>query len=394
MSKLMVFAIFNILFLWGCTHRPLLVQESKVTTLPQQWQVRESVTLSGTCGGLREMAPGSFWSFCEGVQHAAHGELRIFNSQRELLVRKVVPSRDRLALAASLSPDSVAERFGDAILVGTQDGRLLVFSLEGQLRLNLSLAPFGWVKPLSCDSSGCLVMNERHREITLSKLSDDFELEKSWRVPAVLHQAFYTLVDGKHYLTTDLGKVYLLTSDLELVSQWDLQQKYIARPLISGDYIWAGTHQGELIRMGLKTQEFWKRKLSRFSITEAPIKVDGGVWVALDEDVTMKLVDDTGFTRQSISLPPTRTLTSFEAIHYFGHTLLSATSSSHFLLFDSQGKELVHLTSPLQELQRGVSRVNEKIWVGEKMSPLRWEIIPKNTEGTLTVERAPAGLSH
>jgi hypothetical protein len=361
--------------------------------LPSEWQVREAEALSGSCGTLFEMTPGSFWSFCEGDQHAVHGELRIMNRQRELLVRKVIPSRDRLALAASLSPDSVAERFGENILVGTQDGRLLVFSIDGKLRLNLSLAPFGWVKPLNCSEAGCLIMNERHREITVNKLNTDFELEKSWHVPSVEHQAFYNLVDGKHYLTTDLGKVFLLSPGLEVLSQWDLQQRNIARPLISGNYIWVGTHQGELIRMGLTTQEFWKRKLSRYSITEAPIQVEKGVWVALDEEGMMKLVDEQGFTRRSVSLPPARTLTSFGSINYFGHTLLSVTSSSHFLLFDSQGKELVHLTSPLYEMQRGVSRVGEKIWVGEKMAPMKWEIIPKNVESTLTVERAPAGLS-
>lgn len=393
MSKLMPLLIFILLFLWGCTHRAPIVRESRISALPSEWQVREVSALLGTCGGSREMTPGSFWSFCEGVEHAAHGELRIYNQQRELLVRRVIRSRDRLALAASVSPDSHFERSEEFIVVGTQDGRLLVFSQTGELRLNLSLASFGWVKPLSCDQSGCLVMNERHREVTLNKLNTDFELTHSWRVPAVEHQAYYNLVDGLHFLTTDLGKVYQLNSELQLLSQWDLAHKHLGRPLISGDYIWVGTYQGELLRMGLKTQEFWKRKLSRFSITEAPIKVEAGVWVALDEEVTMKLIDEHGLTRKSVTLPPTRTLTSFEAINYFGQTLLTATSSSHFILFDSLGKELVHLSSPLQKMQRGVSRVDEKLWVGEKMSPMRWEIIPKNVEGTLTVERAPAGLS-
>ncbi len=354
---------------------------SSLKSLPKKWVAKSIPTEDVRCATPRQTSFGSWWAFCDG---GAHGSLRIFNEDRTLLSQQVIPSTDRLAMAKSVSSESTWVEFDNHLWVGTEDGRLLAFDHTGLVKKFHQFQDNTWIKDLAVVAGHIVVLTAHHQDVRVVMLDEDLALKRELKLSEARHEAEMSVQGTSILVATDLGFLIELNSKLELEQLWRLSPGSTLGPMtVTENSVWVGNEEGRLYHVQRKA-DFTSVKVGHSAITTAPVVTLSGVWVAMDEEGLLKFIDQQHKIRHSVQIPLSRTLLSFEAADYQGHTLLGVASDGTYTLLTSDGETLLQIEGAGRSLDYLLSvKSNGKVWLGD------WEFAPTENSD-LRSERIPA----
>ena len=383
MRKEGFFVTLIFLLLVGCSTTPQRSPASAVRQLPKTWVAKSVAQGESRCATPRQTGFGSWWAFCDG--EGAHGSLQILSEDRELVSQQTIASSDRLAMAQSVSAESSWVEYDGLIWTGTQDGRVLGFDAQGALKKSRQFRDNTWFKDIAVVGDQLAVLAARYQDVRVMLLDSDLDIQAQVKISEARHEAELSVHASTLLVGTDLGFLLELNRKLETERLWRLSPGSALGPMsVTAESVWVGNEEGRLYHVQ-RDKDFTSVKLGGSAITTAPVLTPQGVWVALDEEGLLKLVDDQHKIRHSVSVAMSRTLLSFESVNYQGHTLLGAASVGHYTLLSSDGEILYQLEVPGRSLDYLLSvKSNGKVWLGE------WEFAPTEKSSELRTERIPA----
>jgi len=382
MRKERFFVTLIFVLLVGCSTAPRGPATSAYRNLPKNWVAKANPEHEARCATPRQTVSGSWWAFCDG---GAHGSLSIFNDDRSLLSEQVIPSTDRLALAKSVSAQSTWIEWGGLVWVGTQDGRVLGLDAKGNVKRSRQFQDNTWFKDISVLDGELVVLSVRHQDVRVLMLNAELKTLKEQVISEARHEAEMSVHGASILVATDAGFLLELDHQLQPTHLWRLSPGSALGPMtVTSDSVWVGNEEGRLYHVQ-RSGEFVSVKVGHSAITTAPVLTPQGVWVALDEEGVLRVVDQQHKIRHSVQVPMSRTLLSFEATAYHGHTLLGVASNGSYTLLTSDGEVLLQIEAPGRPLDYLLSvKSNGKVWLGE------WELAPTDNDTDLRTERIPA----
>lgn len=371
--------IFGLLV--GCSHTVQPVSKP----LPSKWVAKEFSSSEARCATPRQTGFGTWWAFCD---NGAHGRLSIVREDRSLVTEVSIPSTDRLAMAKSVSSQSTWVEFAGLIWVGTQDGRVLGLNEKGEIKKSRQFQDNTWFKDIALLEDELVVLGVRHQDVRVIKLDDDLRTQKEVRLSEARHEAELSVFNEAIFVATDLGFLVELNEALQFEHLWRLSPGSALGPMaVTATSVWVGNEEGRLYHVH-RSADFTSLLVGKSAITTAPVITSQGVWVALDEEGLLKLIDSEHRVRRSVRVPMARTLLSFESVDYFGHTLLGVASDAQYSLLASDGEVLWQLESPGHSFDYLLSIKSQgRLWLGH------WELSPHERDINLHSDRAPATFS-
>lgn len=290
-------------------------------------------------------------------------------------------------MAKSVSAQSTWVEHDGLVWTGTEDGRVLGFDAQGVLKKSRQFQDNTWFKDISVLGDQLAVLAVRYQDVRVMVLDTDLDLQSQSKISEARHEAELSVHEARLFVATDLG--FLLEFNAKLVTErlWRLSPGSALGPMtVTGQSVWVGNEEGRLYHVQ-REKDFTSVTLGRSAITTAPVVTPQGVWVALDEEGLLKLVDEQHRVRHSVAVPMSRTLLSFESVNYHGHTLLGAASNGHYTLLTSDGETLYQLEAPGRSLDYLLSvKANGRLWLGE------WELAPTESSLHLQTDRTPASV--
>ncbi len=385
MRKEGFFVTLIFVLLGGCSTTPQRTPASAARQLPKTWVAKSVSQSEARCATPRQTGFGTWWAFCDG--EGAHGSLQILSEDRELVSQQIIPSTDRLAMAKSVSAESSWVEHEGLVWTGTQDGRVLGFDAQGVLKKSQQFQDNTWLKDIAVVGDQLVVLAARYQDVRVIVLDSDLDIQTQSKISEARHEAELSVYGPRLLVATDLGFLLELNRKLETERLWRLSPGSALGPMaVTAESVWVGNEEGRLYHVQ-RDKDFTSVKLGQSAITTAPVLTATGVWVALDEEGLLKLVDDQHKIRHSVSVAMSRTLLSFEAVNYHGHTLLGAASNGHYTLLTSAGETLYQLEAPGRSLDYLLSvKSNGKVWLGE------WELAPTEKSLHLQTDRTPASV--
>lgn len=386
MRKEGFFVTLIFLLLVGCSTTPQGRHVSSVhRSLPKTWIAKSNPQHEARCATPRQTSFGAWWSFCEG---GAHGTLSIFKEDRTLLSQQVISSTDRLAMAKSVSAQSTWVEWEGLVWVGTQDGRVLGLDAQGHIKKARQFQDNTWFKDIAVLADELVVLSVRYQDVRVLKLDDDLKTTGELVISEARHEAEMSVQAQAIFIATDVGFLVELNRKLELEHLWRLSPGSALGPMtVTAESVWVGNEEGRLYHVQ-RDSEFVSVKVGQSAITTAPVLTPQGVWVALDEEGVLRVVDQQHKIRHSVQVPMSRTLLSFESVDYQGHTLLGVASNGSYTLLTGDGETLLQIEAHGRSLDYLLSvKNNGKVWLGE------WELAPTEKDIDLRTERTPASNS-
>lgn len=360
------------LLLASCARLPEQTTARVERPLPPSWEALGSSAQWGARCGKSRAVGAEVWTFCDG-EGSVHGSLRRTHPQSGVSSVHVIPSRDPLALAVSVSSQTSWAVGEAAVWAGTQDGRLLKFNFRGELVATHEFELHAWIKDLHVDGDRLYALSALHRRVRVVALDSDLELQHSAPIPEARYLAQLCVSAGRVVVASDQGELREFSPQLELVRQWALARgRELSAPLVTAAAIWVGDDAGTLHQVtatGQRSQSF----SAGSSITSAPVVVAQGVWVAFDEEGLLRLIDDNLKSIRVVAIPFQRTLLDVSPFAFAQHRLLEVTSNGVVSLVDGEGNILLSQEAP-----------------GEST----WEIRPAPVAETLMSERLPASVEN
>ena len=305
-----------------------------------------------------------------------------------MLSQQVIPSTDRLAMAKSVSVQSTWVEWEGLVWVGTQDGRVLGLDAQGHIKKSRQFQDNTWFKDIAVLADELVVLSVRYQDVRVVKLDDDLKTTGELVISEARHEAEMSVQAQAIFIATDVGFLVELNRKLELEHLWRLSPGSALGPMtVTAESVWVGNEEGRLYHVQ-RDSEFVSVKVGQSAITTAPVLTPQGVWVALDEEGVLRVVDQQHKIRHSVQVPMSRTLLSFESVDYQGHTLLGVASNGSYTLLTGDGETLLQIEAPGRSLDYLLSvKNNGKVWLGE------WELAPTEKDIDLRTERTPASNS-
>jgi hypothetical protein len=385
MRKEGFFVTLIFVLLGGCSTTPQRTPASAARQLPKSWVAKSVSQSEARCATPRQTGFGSWWAFCDG--EGAHGSLQILREDRSLVFQQTIPSTDRLAMAKSVSSQSTWVEHDGLVWTGTQDGRVLGFDAQGVLKKSRQFQDNTWFKDIAVVGDQLAVLAARYHGVGVMVLDSDLDIQTQINISEARHEAELRVFDARLLVATDLGFLLELNAKLETERLWRLSPGSALGPMsVTAESVWVGNEEGRLYHVQ-RNKDFTSVKLGQSAITTAPVLTPTGVWVALDEEGLLKLVDEQHKVRHTVSVAMSRTLLSFESVNYHGHTLLGVASNGHYTLLTSDGETLYQLEVPGRSLDYLLSvKPNGRLLLGE------WEFAPTEKSLHLQTDRTPASV--
>lgn len=382
MRKEGFFVTLIFMLLVGCSSTPPGRAVSAGRSLSKSWVAKSNPQTEIRCATPRQTSFGAWWAFCDG---GAHGLLQISNEERGLVSQQVIKSTDRLAMAKSVSSESSWVEWDGLVWVGTQDGRVLGLDHQGHIKKMRQFQDNTWFKDLSILDGELVVLSVRYQNVRATKLNADLEILGEVVISEARHEAEMSVHQSAVLVATDTGFLIEYDAKLKVERLWRLSPGSALGPMtVSADSVWLGNEEGRLYHVQ-RQADFISVKVGQSAITTAPVVTQQGVWVALDEEGVLRVVDQHHQIRHSVQIPMSRTLLSFESVNYYGHTLLGAASLGYYTLLTSDGETILQIEAPGHSLDYQLSvKANGKVWLGE------WELAPTEISTELRTERTPA----
>jgi hypothetical protein len=266
--------------------------------------------------------------------------VRFYSEDQKLLTELTVPTRDALALSASVSQESAWEQTDEHLFVGTQDGRILKFNHQGEMLGTYLLKMPTWVQHLRWHEGALLAIASRHESVTVLKLNDQLLPQHILSLPGKESEVEWALGDKSFYVTSNTGQIYLMDYELKLLNQWSVgSERELGKPLLVNRSLWVGDSEGVVYK--ISSHLIQRAQLGAGPVSSAPVRTHAGLWVAFDEEGVLRLVDKNFKVVRSITLPITRSFTGFESLSFMGHTLLRTSSQGIVTLLTAQGEVLI-----------------------------------------------------
>ena len=290
-------------------------------------------------------------------------------------------------MAKSVSAQSTWVEFEGLVWTGTEDGRVLGFNAKGELEKSRQLQDNTWLKDIAVVDGQLVVLAVRYQDVRVLVLDGELELQAQVKLSEARHEAELSVHGAAVFVATDQGFLLELTAELSLERLWRLSPGSALGPMtVTAQSVWVGNEEGRLYHVQ-REKDFTSVTVGRSAITTAPVLTPTGVWVALDEEGQLKLVDEQHKIRHSVSVAMSRTLLSFESVNYHGHTLLGVASNGHYTLLTGDGETLYQLEAPGRSLDYLLSvKANGRLWLGE------WELAPIEKSLQLQSDRTPASV--
>lgn len=266
--------------------------------------------------------------------------VRFFTQDQKLLAELTVPTRDALALSASLSQESAWTIGPEHLFVGTHDGRILKFNHQGEMLGTYLLKMPTWVQHLRWREGALFVIASRHQSVSVLKLNDQLLPQQILHLPGLESEAEWALGGKSFYVTSNTGQIYQMDFELKLLDQWSVgNERELGKPLLVNRALWVGDSEGVIYR--ISSNRMQRAQLGLGPVSSAPVQTQAGLWLAFDEEGVLRLVDKNFKVVRSIKLPITRSFTGFESLSYKGHTLLRTSSQGIVTLLTAQGEVLI-----------------------------------------------------
>lgn len=337
--------------------------------LPKKWQARSLKDKWGAQCAKPRTVGAELWTFCHGKQ-SAHGSLMRLSLSTQVIEETVIPSRDPLAMSVSVTAESPWLIGADKVWVGTEDGRILGFDFSGKLIESREFALHAWIQHLKLFDEKIIAVVSRFQRVELVKLDDELEIEQSITIPHTLQSAELLLQDKKVFVATDKGSLLEFDFDLKWLKTTELSPGVALGEMSSTTQgIYVGNEVGVLFQVDL-LGAIKSIKKSSSPISSAPVMSSQGLWVAYDEEGSLRLFDNELNLKKKLELPFNRSLLGLRPMIFGQHLLLEVTSFGQVNLLNSEGEVLLSHEDP---------------------GALNWEIIPSDSIESLEATRSPAG---
>jgi hypothetical protein len=316
-------------------------EKMALAPLPAKWIVRTPASAKSMCSSFINLRPQGFFQLCSGSSLSkASGVVRFYSEDQKLLTELTVPTRDALALSASVSQESAWEQTDEHLFLGTQDGRILKFNHQGEMLGTYLLKMPTWVQHLRWQDGALFAIASRHESVTVLKLNDQLLPQQTLHLPGLESEAEWALGDKSFYVTSNTGQIYQMDYELKLLDQWSVgSERELGKPLFVNRSLWVGDSEGVVYK--ISSDRIQRAQLGVGPVSSAPVRTHAGLWVAFDEEGVLRLVDKNFKVVRSIKLPITRSFTGFESLSYKGHTLLRTSSQGIVTLLTAQGEVLI-----------------------------------------------------
>jgi outer membrane protein assembly factor BamB len=356
--------VLILIFIQSCATAPQ--KHVKELVIPKKWQARS--LKEAHCGKPRQVAH-ELWTFCHGKQ-SAHGILSRTNLITQTIQETVIPSRDPLAMSVSVTAESPWVIGSDKVWVGTEDGRILVFDFFGKQIQTRAFAAHAWIQHLKLVDGKLFAIVSLYQNVELIKLDDELSVEKSTALSETLQSVDLLIQDEKILVATDKGFMHEFRPDLSLQKTLALSPGVALGEMnLVSRGLYVGNEEGVLFFVDFKDQVKAVKK-SESSISSAPVISSEGVWVAYDEEGSLRLFDMELNLKKKLEVPFNRSLLSLKPLFYGQHLLLQVTSFGNVHLLTTQGEVLLSHEEP---------------------GALIWEIIPSEGTDNLEATRSPSG---
>ncbi len=334
------FHIFVLLGL-GIISCSTVPKKTVLKPLPAKWIVRPHAIEKSPCSSQWELSEGGFFQLCSGsALSKASGVVRFFDPQQKLINEVIIPTRDALALSASVGYDSAWTQNKKYLFIGTQDGRILKFNAQGEVLGTYLLKMPTWLQHLSWHKGSLFALASRHESVSVLKLNDQLLPLQTHDLTHLESEAEWVIGPHSLYLTTNRGHIYHLNLDLKLLDEWSVgRERELGKPILVNSELWLGDSEGVIYK--ISTDRIQSAQLGAGPVSSAPIRTQAGLWVAFDEEGVLRLVDQHFKVVRSIKLPITRSFTGFESLSYNGHTLLRTSTQGIVTLLSAQGEVLI-----------------------------------------------------
>jgi hypothetical protein len=338
----------------------------KELMFPKKWQARS--LKDARCGKPRKVGL-ELWTFCHGKQ-SAHGIFLRTNSLAQTIQETVIPSRDPLAMSVSVTAESPWIVGSDKVWVGTEDGRILAFDFFGKQIQTRAFAPHAWIQHLKLVDDKLFAVVSRYQNVELIKLDDELSVERSTALSETLQSVDLLIQEEKIFVATDKGFIHEFQLDLSPRKTLALSPGVALGEMnLTSRGLYVGNEEGVLFFVNPEDQ-IKSVKKSESSISSAPVISSEGVWVAYDEEGSLRLFDTELNLKKKLEVPFNRSLLSLRPLLYGQHLLLQVTSFGTVHLLTPQGEVLLSHEEP---------------------GALIWEITPSEGTDNLEATRSPAG---
>lgn len=359
--------VLIILVIQGCATAP----HKHVTelVLPKKWQARSLKDKWGALCGKPRAVGTELWTFCHGKQ-SAHGTLMRMNTATQTIEETLIPSRDPLAMSVSVTAESPWLIGAEKVWVGTEDGRILGFDFSGKLIESREFALHAWIQHLKLIDEKIIAVVSRFQRVELVKLDDELEVENSVALSDTLQSVELLVQDEKVLVSTDKGYIHKYNFNFQQQETLSLSPGIALGEMNSTAHgLYVGNEAGELFYVDSQDQ-IKSIKKSVSPISSAPVMSSQGLWVAYDEEGSLRLFDTELNLKKKLEVPFNRSLLGLKPMLYGQHLLLEVTSFGHVNLLNAEGEVLLSKEDP---------------------GALNWEITPSDVTDTLEATRSPAG---
>ena len=275
-----------------------------------------------------------------------------------------------MAMSVSVTAESPWVIGTDKVWVGTEDGRILAFDFSGKLIESREFALHAWIQHLKLVDDAILAVVSRYQRVELVKLDDDLDIDRSITLSETLQSVELIAQGERVVVATDKG--YLHEFDLELKLKKTLELSAgasLGELSLTSQGIYVGNEAGVLFFVDTLDQIKLIKK-SNSPISSAPVLSGQGLWVAYDEEGSLRLFDSELNLKKKLEVPFNRSLMGLRPMLYGQHLLLEVTSFGHVNLLNAEGEVLLSQEDP---------------------GALNWEITPGEMTESLEATRTPAG---
>jgi outer membrane protein assembly factor BamB len=359
--------LYITLFIQSCTTAP----QKHVTELmlPKKWQARSLKDKWGAQCAKPRAVGDEFWTFCHG-KLSAHGSLMRMNAVTQTIEETLIPSRDPLAMSVSVTAESPWLIGAEKVWVGTEDGRILGFDFSGKLIESREFALHAWIQHLKLVDETILAVVSRYQQVALVKLDDDLDIDQSITLSETLQSVELLVQDERVVVATDKGFLFEFDLALKLQKTMELSPGVsLGEISLTSQGLYVGNEAGVLYHVNSQG-EIKSIKKSASPISSAPVLSSQGLWVAYDEEGSLRLFDSELNLKKKLEVPFNRSLLGLKPMLYGQHLLLEVTSFGHVNLLSAEGEVLLSQ---------------------EDLGALNWEITPSDVTDTLEATRSPAG---
>lgn len=337
--------------------------------LPKKWQARSLKDKWGAQCAKPRAVGLEMWTFCHG-KLSVHGTLMRMNVATQTIEETIITSRDPLAMSVSVSAESPWVISTDKVWVGTEDGRILAFDFTGKQIATRDFAPHAWIQHLNLVDEKLFAVVSRYQRVELVKLNDGLAIESSVALIDTLQSVELLVQNEKVFVSTDKGFLLEFNKELQQQKKLALSPGFALGEIgLTPQGLYVGNELGVLFYIDPQYKmKAIKKSLS--PISSAPVMSSQGLWVAYDEEGSLRLFDSELNLKKKLDVPFSRSLLGLRPIHYGQHLLLEVISFGHVNLLNAEGEVLLSKEDP---------------------GALNWEITPSEVTDTLEATRSPAG---